>query len=95
MRFSSNRVTIRMYGPNNFSLEEMDKIASDLEVYVNERRDRYKIKNVMTYFRRGYINLRMNLEEDPHQEWWYAVYRWAGALTGFPIERWDDAARDH
>ncbi len=88
MRFSSNRVTVRMYGPNNFSLEEMDKIASDLEVYVNERRDRYKIKNVMTYFRRGYINLRMNLEEDPHQEWWYAVYRWAGNLTGFPIERW-------
>ena len=88
MRFSSNRVTIRMYGPNNFSLEEMDKIASDLEVYVNERRDRYKIKNVMTYFRRGYINLRMNLEEDPHQEWWYAVYRWACNSIGFPIERW-------
>ena len=88
MRFSSNRVTIRMYGPNNFSLEEMDKIASDLEVYVNERRDRYKIKNVMTYFRSGYINLRMNLEEDPHQEWWYAVYRWACALIGFPIDRW-------
>ena len=88
MRFSSNRVTIRMYGPNNFSLEEMDKIASDLEVYVNEQRDRYKIKNVMTYFRRGYINLRMNLEEDPHQEWWYAVYRWARVLIGFPIEQW-------
>ena len=88
MRFSSNRVTVRMYGPNNFSLEEMDKIASDLEVYVNERRDRYKIKNVMTYFRRGYINLRMNIEEDPHQEWWYAVYRWARVLIGFPIERW-------
>ena len=88
MRFSSNRVTIRMYGPNNFSLEEMDKIASDLEVYVNEQRDRYKIKNVMTYFRRGYINLRMNLEEDPHQEWWYAVYRWAHGVIGFPIEQW-------
>ena len=88
MSFSSNRVTVRMYGPNNFSLEEMDKIASDLEVYVNERRDRYKIKNVMTYFRRGYINLRMNIEEDPHQEWWYAVYRWARVLIGFPIERW-------
>ena len=88
MRFSSNRVTIRMYGPKNFSLEEMDKIASDLEVYVNEQRDRYKIRNVMTYFRRGYINLRMNLEEDPHQEWWYAVYRWIGNLIGFPIERW-------
>ena len=88
MRFSSNRVTVRMYGPNNFSLEEMDKIASDLEVYVNERRDRYKIKNVMTYFRRGYINLRMNIEEDPHQEWWYAVYRWARVLIGFPIDRW-------
>ena len=88
MRFSSNRVTIRMYGPNNFSLEEMDEIASDLEVYVNERRDRYKIKNVMTYFRRGYINLRMNLEEDPHQEWWYTVYRWARVLIGFPIDRW-------
>ena len=88
MSFSSNRVTVRMYGPNNFSLEEMDKIASDLEVYVNERRDRYKIKNVMTYFRRGYINLRMNIEEDPHQEWWYAVYRWARVLIGFPIDRW-------
>ncbi len=88
MSFSSNRVTVRMYGPNNFSLEEMDKIASDLEVYVNERRDRYKIKNVMTYFRRGYINLRMNIEEDPHQEWWYAVYRWARVSIGFPIERW-------
>ena len=88
MSFSSNRVTIRMYGPNNFSLEEMDKIARDLENYVNERRDRYKIKNVMTYFRRGYINLRMNLEEDPHRAWWYAVYRWARKGIGFPVAQW-------
>ncbi|MDP6038061.1 MAG: efflux RND transporter permease subunit, partial [Candidatus Latescibacteria bacterium] len=76
MSFSSNRVTIRMYGPRNLSLEETDEIATDLESFINERRAKYKITNVMTYFRQGYINLRMNLDEDPNQSWWYTVYRW-------------------
>lgn len=43
MQFSSNRVTVRMWGPNNFTIAEMDEIASDVEHFVAGRRDKYKI----------------------------------------------------
>lgn len=88
MRFSSNQVTIRMWGPRNFTLEEMDGIASDIEAFINQRRNKYKIKNIMTYFRPGYVNVRMNLQDDPHQEWWYAVYRKIRTLSAHPLEKW-------
>lgn len=88
MRFSSNRVTIRMWGPRNFTLEEMDKIVSDLEKFVNTRRERYHVTNVMTYFRRGYVNIRLNLDENPNQDWWYPTYQWMRKTAGFEVDAW-------
>jgi len=88
MRFSSNRVTVRMWGPRNLTLEEMDQIASDLEAFIDARRDRYKVSNVMTFFRRGYVNVRLNLDENPNQDWWYPTYQWLRKTAGFDVEPW-------
>ncbi len=88
MRFSSNRVTVRMWGPRNLTLEEMDHIASDLEAFIDARRERYKVSNVMTFFRRGYVNVRLNLEENPNQDWWYPTYQWLRKTAGFEIDQW-------
>lgn len=88
MRFSSNRVTIRMWGPRNLSLEEMDEMVTDLEKFVNARRERYHISNVMTFFRPGYVNLRMNLKENPNQDWWYPTYQWGRKMVGLEVDGW-------
>ncbi|MCZ6634241.1 MAG: efflux RND transporter permease subunit [bacterium] len=88
MRFTSNRVSIRIHGPKSFDMKEMDEIATDVEKFLNARREKYHIKNVMTYFRRGYINIRLNLEDDPHQEWWYFVYKKVRGWMGVPVPQW-------
>jgi len=88
MRFSSNRVTVRLWGPRNLSMEEMDLIARDLEAFIDARRQKYKISNVMTFFRPGYVNIRMNLEDNPNQDWWYPTYQWMRKTAGFETDPW-------
>ncbi|MCZ6634243.1 MAG: hypothetical protein O7G87_12625 [bacterium] len=88
IRGTSNRVYIRYWGPTFFSLEEMGRIAEDVEQYMDERRDLYKISSVMTYCRRGYFNLRVSLRDNPNQEWWYVIYAWGREKLGFPTDRW-------
>ncbi|MFT5368435.1 MAG: HAE1 family hydrophobic/amphiphilic exporter-1 [Candidatus Latescibacterota bacterium] len=88
MRFSSNRVTIRLWGPRNLSMEEMDEIARDLEAFVDARRERYKVSNVMTFFRPGFLDVRLSLKENPNQDWWYPTYEWMQKTVGMETEPW-------
>jgi HAE1 family hydrophobic/amphiphilic exporter-1 len=85
-----NNFYIRFTAPRFFQRDEMEKLAVELEDFLESKRETYKIKTVrMSYWRtRGYI--RIYLEEEPNQEWWYQFYKSTRKKVGLPLDNWMD-----
>ena len=86
-RGNLNDVRVSYNGPPFFSLRELGDFASEIEDFLEARREHYGIRTIRTsYSRPGNIDFRIFLKENPNTQWWYQVYRGLRRAVGDPTD---------
>ncbi len=82
----NNEFYIRLAAPPFFKRAEMELIATQIEDFLDSKRDTYRIRTVrLGYWRqRGFI--RVYLEEEPDRAWWKQFYRSVRKKVGIPVK---------
>ena len=84
----NNEFFIRFTAPPFFKRAEMERVATQIEDFLDSRRETYRIETVrLGYWRqRGFI--RVYLKEEPNKDWWYQFYKSVRKKSGFPVKGW-------
>ena len=82
----NNEFYIRFAAPPHFRKAEMERVAGQIEAFLDRKREPYHIETVrLGYWRqRGFI--RVYLQEEPNRAWWQQFYRSVRKKVGFPVE---------
>ncbi len=82
----NNEFYIRFTAAPFFKRAEMERIATQIEDFLESKRETYRIETVrLGYWRqRGFI--RVYLEEEPNKDWWYQFYKSVRKKAGIPIK---------
>ena len=82
----NNELYIRFTAAPFFKRAEMERIATQIEDFLESKRETYRIETVrLGYWRqRGFI--RVYLEEEPNKDWWYQFYKSVRKKAGIPIK---------
>ncbi len=84
-----NTVYIYGYPPKFLSWEELSDIGSEVEAFLESKKEIYGIRNVQFRYNRsskGRLRFRLHLEESPNRAWWYQVYRGLAEMIGHPLD---------
>jgi hydrophobic/amphiphilic exporter-1 (mainly G- bacteria), HAE1 family len=81
-----NDIRINVYPPRYLSLAETDDVMSELERALEEKRERYGIRTMRTWFRYGRGEIQAFLEPDSESAWWGAAYRGLRSALGVPVD---------
>jgi len=73
--------------PDNYSLEDADKLMTTLEQFLEHRKETYSLKTMDARFRNNYGTLRVYLEPMENNAWWYVLYRNARKSLAIPVDR--------
>ena len=84
----NNEFFIRFNAPPFFKRAEMERVATQIEDFLDSMRETYRIETVrLGYWRqRGFI--RVYLKEEPNKDWWYQFYKSVRKKSGFPVKGW-------
>ena len=82
----NNEFYIRFTAPPFFKRAEMERIATQIEDFLENKRETYHIETVrLGYWRqRGFI--RVYLKEEPNRAWWQQFYRSVRKKAGIPVK---------
>ena len=86
----NNEFFIRFNAPPFFKRAEMERVATQIEDFLDSKRDAYRIETVrLGYWRqssliRGFI--RVYLKEEPNRDWWYQFYKSVRKKAGLPVK---------
>ena len=82
----NNEFYVRFTAPPFFKRAEMERIATQIEDFLDNKRETYHIETVrLGYWRqRGFI--RVYLKEEPNKTWWYQFYKSVRKKVGFPVK---------
>ncbi len=86
----NNEFFIRFNAPPFFKRAEMERVATQIEEFLDGKRETYRIETVrLGYWRqssliRGFI--RVYLKEEPNKNWWYQFYKSVRKKAGFPVK---------
>ncbi|MDE3001461.1 MAG: efflux RND transporter permease subunit [Gemmatimonadota bacterium] len=86
----NNDFFIRFNAPPFFKRAEMERVAAQIEEFLDSKRETYRIETVrLGYWRqssliRGFI--RVYLKEEPNRNWWYQFYKSVRKKAGFPVK---------
>jgi hydrophobic/amphiphilic exporter-1 (mainly G- bacteria), HAE1 family len=79
-----NDFRIQFYFPKDFALEETSDVIDQVESFVEARRDSYGVRTMRVWYRTGYGNIHVFLENED-DEWWYSTYKIARSALGIPV----------
>ena len=84
----NNEFFIRFTAPPFFKRAEMERVATQIEDFLDSMRETYRIETVRLGFwrQRGFI--RVYLKEEPNKDWWYQFYKSVRKKSGFPVKGW-------
>jgi hydrophobic/amphiphilic exporter-1 (mainly G- bacteria), HAE1 family len=80
-----NEFRIRFYPASNFTVEQTNRVITEAEQFLDERRERYGIRTMRVYYRATYGQIQIFLESQANEPWWYVVYRDTRDLVGVPM----------
>lgn len=80
-----NDFRVRFYFPKDFSIEETSNVISEVETFLEKRREEYGIRTMRVWYRTGYGNVHVFLESS-EDEWWYSTYKMVRSVVGIPVK---------
>ena len=80
-----NDFRVRFYFPKDFALEETSNVIAEVEEFIEARREEYGIRTMRVWYRTGYGNIHVFLENDD-DEWWYSTYKGIREAVGVPVD---------
>ncbi len=86
----SNTVSIYGYPPKFLTWEELSNIGSEVEAFLESKKEIYGIRNVQFRYNRsskGRLRFRLYLEEEPNRAWWHQLYSGLAERVGLPVDR--------
>ncbi len=83
-----NDFYIRITAPPVFRQKEMESVATQLEDFLDSKRKEYHIRTVRLGYWRTWGFVRVYLEDEPNQEWWYQFYKSVREKVGYPVDDW-------
>jgi HAE1 family hydrophobic/amphiphilic exporter-1 len=72
--------------PNNYSIEKTDEFFKNIESFLEENRERYKIKTIDVRFSNVWGDVRVFLHPLEDIEWYSQVSRWFRRTVGIELE---------
>lgn len=82
-RGNINDVTVRIYPPKYFSIYDTHEVVSELEGFLEEKREDYGIRTMRAWFRSTYGRVEVYLEPDEDSAWWQVAYRGLRKKLGY------------
>lgn len=80
-----NDFRVRFDFPKDMSLAETSDVIYEVESFLDVRRDDYGIRTMRVWYRTGYGNIHVFLENED-DEWWYSPYKMLRSAVGYPIK---------
>ncbi len=85
-RGNINNVRIRVYPPKYFSIYDTHEVVSELETFLEGKREAYGIRTMRAWFRSTYGRVEIFLKADTESAWWQVAYKDLRAKVGYPVD---------
>jgi len=73
--------------PDNYTLDDADRLFAVLEDFMGNNREKYNIKTVDTRFMYNWGVVRVYMNQMENNQWWYVFYRNVRKALGVPVDR--------
>ncbi len=89
MRGVDNSIHLSLRPPRFLEWDELSEVASEVEAFLDSRRDVYGIRNIRFAYwpgSKGKLRFWILLEEEGSVPWWHQAYRGFRKWTGYPLD---------
>jgi hypothetical protein len=80
-----NDFRIRFYPASHFTVDQTNRVVTEVETFLDERRERYGIRTMRVFYRATHGQIQIFLESTANDPWWFVVYRDVRGLIGIPV----------